>query len=84
MHARQQHRLTEDWKDAMWGRAESVDALPRVYGSGLGAPDHVIEFHKYGATQVNLVKGTRRPVRRLVVDMLHGDATIVRRDTELG
>ena len=78
------YRLTEDWKDAMWDRAESVDALPCVYGLGLGAPDHVIEFHKYGATQVNLVKGTRRPVRRVVVDMLHGDATIVRRDTELG
>ena len=79
-----QHRRTEDWKDAMWDRAEEIDALPCVSGVGLGAPVHKIEFHKYGATQVNLVKGTRRPVRRVVVDMLHGDATIVRRDTELG
>ncbi len=79
-----QYRRTEDWKDAMWDRAEAIDALPCVYGVGLGAPVHMIEFHKYGATQVNLVKGTRRPVRRVLVDMLHGDASIVKRDTELG
>ena len=79
-----QYRLTEDWKDAMWDRAEEIDALPCVSGVGLGAPAHKIEFHKYGATQVNMVKGTRRPVRRVLVDVLHGDATIIRGDTELG
>ena len=79
-----QYRRTEDWKDAMWDRAEQTDALPCVSGVGLGAPSHKIEFHKYGATQVNMVKGTRRPVRRVLVDVLHGDAAIIRGDTELG
>ncbi len=50
----------------------------------MGAPAHKIEFHKSGATQVNMVKGTRRPIRRVLVDVLHGDATIIRGDTELG
>jgi hypothetical protein len=79
-----QYHRTEDWKDAMWDRAEAIDALPCVSGVGLGAPAHKIEFHKYGATQVNLLNGTRRPVRRVLVDVLHGDATIIRGDTELG
>ena len=78
------YRRTEDWKDAMWDRAEAEDALPCVSGVGLGAPHHRVEFHKYGATQVNLLNGTRRPVRRVLVDVLHGDASIIREDTELG
>ena len=76
-----QYRRTEDWKDAMWDRAEEMDTLPCVSGVGLGAPSHMIEFHKYGATQVNLIKGTRRPVRRVLVDMLQGDAIIVKGGT---
>ena len=79
-----QYRRTEDWKDAMWDRAEEIDSLPCASGVGLGAPSHKIEFHKYVVTQVNMVKGTRRPVRRALVDVLHGDAAIIRGDTELG
>ena len=64
--------LTADWKDAMWDRAQVIDALPMVRGTLLGHPGHVIELHKYGATQVNLATGTRRPVRRVSVDLMHG------------
>ena len=67
-----------------WTRVNDVDAPPQANSTGKRNSFYVIEFHRAGATQVNLVKGTRRPVRRVLVDVLHGDATIIRGDTELG
>ncbi len=70
--------LTEDWKDPMWDRAQDLHVLPVVRGTLLGYPGHVMEFHKYGATQFNLVNGTCRPARRVSVDMAQCDLGVVR------
>ena len=73
----ERYKLTEDWLDAMWDRAAGTDGLPVVWGGGAGTPWLYIKLHKYGATQVNSRTGTRRPVRRVVVEMGHGNAVIV-------
>ncbi len=43
------------------------DAPPQVRGDGKRHPRYLVEFHKGGATQVNLVTNTRRTVRRIEV-----------------
>ena len=73
----ERYKLTEDWLDAMWDRAASTDGLPTVWGGGAGTPWLYIKLHKHGATQVNSRTGIRRPVRRVTVDMGHGNAKVV-------
>ena len=64
------------WTDLMWSRVQDVDAPPQVEGAGLGFPDHVVEFHKGGAVQVNLRTNTRRTVRRVSVVMGAGVGSV--------
>ena len=68
--------LVSGWTDIMWSRVQDVDGAPQVVGAGLGFPDHVIEFHKGGAVQMNLKTNTRRSVRRVKVVMGSGKGTI--------
>ena len=73
----ERYKLTEDWMDAMWDRQAGTNGLPVVWGGCAGTPWLYIKLHKHGATQVNSMTGTRRPVRRVAVEMGHGNAMIV-------
>ncbi len=55
----------QEWTDRMWSRVADEDVPPQVRGTGKRHHQHIIEFHKGGATQVNLVTNTRRTVRRM-------------------
>ena len=68
--------VVSGWTDVMWSRVQDVDASPQVVGAGLGFPDHVIEFHKGGAVQMNLKTNARRSVRRVDVVMGSGKGTV--------
>ena len=58
------------WTDWMWTRVNDVDAPPQVNSTGKRHSFYVIEFHRAGATQVNLSSNTRRTVRRIEVKMM--------------
>ncbi len=55
----------QDWTDWMWSRVADEDAPRQVRGTGKRNHQYIIEFHKGGATQVNLITNTRRTVRRI-------------------
>ena len=64
------------WTDWMWTRVNDVDARPQVNSTGKRHSFYVIEFHRAGATQVNLSSNTRRTVRRLEVKMGFSDGQV--------
>ena len=56
------YKNTMDWADLMWNRVTDVDVPPQVNSTGKMHSFYVIEFHRAGATQVNLITNTRRTV----------------------